>query len=159
LLAGRSKETATVIAKSNQAVDIRAPASLWNCIFHAALFNLHFMARQKALGGVMSAETPAETGSALHSFQDSYFHAGKGWPLGHLLQGHAPDNTANNPDLALAAAGDSFVAMGGDASEFPVSFMESVITEKDADVRSKMLQDAASKIEEPVCREPEGPKQ
>jgi len=70
----------------------------------------HFASRINALGRIVNALGTgdlSEFGTALHTFQDTYSHAGL-TPITHAEQWHDPDMTELNPAKAMIMARNSF---------------------------------------------------
>lgn len=150
LLAGNSESTAKTIAQANQGVDDNKPAFSLKALFtDRDQWELHFMEPDKAAENVLEADSSSSLGEALHSLQDTHSHKGFGWPLGHFFQtlfGRDPDNTANNVEEALAAARETFRAVGGDPKALPTELLRAIFKEKDPKVRRGMLRRVATEL-------------
>lgn len=123
LAAGISQPVAARIGRADQWVDDN-PATNPTQVFGGeeprALF--HFTTAQRR--GEMYAAfdrsgSPEDFGTFLHAEQDSYSHAGYGPATGHLLAGHAPDKTYNDPEKADRMALDTYTRLTSAAPKLP----------------------------------------
>jgi hypothetical protein len=126
--AGFSREQAQTVAFNDQYVDenpATLPQKLDGSIEGAietavnlsdgATMYYHFASRQETmerLGTAMADGSLEEFGTALHSFQDTFSHAGLN-PITHAILGNTPDMTELNVPKALSMAKSSFYFLRG----------------------------------------------
>ncbi|MBI4380399.1 MAG: hypothetical protein HY574_04325, partial [candidate division NC10 bacterium] len=106
---GFSQSAARRIAASNQGTDDN-PATSPIYGGRQALRDYHFTTearRADLFSRAVEGRNLDVLGQYLHAFQDSYSHEGL-TPGKHLLRGHAPDKTYNDPEKANQMARDSY---------------------------------------------------
>jgi hypothetical protein len=87
------------------------PSTIKN-YFNGTTKNYHFISREEATTRVMNAIASyalAALGTALHSYQDTYSHAG--YIDNHAKDGHNPDKTYLDPGKALTMAKGTFILL------------------------------------------------
>jgi RHS repeat-associated protein len=141
LEAGRPTGIANAIAEANQLVDDTTPA---NPLFRKN-FALHFGPRDQAVARARSARNETELGAALHSVQDSFSHAGYGWPFGHghmNVIGKSPDDPWRDVPKAMEMAELTFELLGGEIRNLDREFLEILFRTKSKKERIDMLKAA-----------------
>jgi RHS repeat-associated protein len=112
LAVGFDASVANAIAAANQGIDDN-PSTSANPS-EAARRNHHFTSqsrRGELWASFESSKSPEALGVFLHAQQDSFSHAGYGTDIGHLLDGHAPDRTFNDPEKADQMAATTYVKL------------------------------------------------
>jgi hypothetical protein len=117
LAVGFDASVANAIAAANQGIDDN-PKTVAHSGF-AASSGYHFTTqkrRDELWATFESSKTPESLGTFLHPEQDRFSHAGFGPTLGHVVVGHAPDKTYNDPEKADQMAEATYRALA-DAAE------------------------------------------
>jgi len=119
--AGFSGESANRIAAANQGTDTNSRTQPYAGAQARRDFHFTTTERREAMRTeAFNNRSEEQFGRYLHALQDSYSHQRgqtdrNGRPygprLGHLLAGHAPDKTANRPELANRMARDTYNEM------------------------------------------------
>src|SRR6266481_1434272 len=120
--AGFSETTATAIGAADQGVDDSSTTGPF--AGEDARRDYHFTTdnRRKDLYYAFdSSGSVNDLGVYLHAEQDSFSHAGYGPKTGHLLAGHAPDKTYNDPDKADKMAQDTYNVLVSAATNLGVN--------------------------------------
>ena len=106
---GLSPAIAEAIARADQGVDDTPGTGPFSGV--EARRNFHFTTnerREQLWSDFERSGRPADLGTYFHAQQDSFSHEGYGPRIGHLLAGHSPDRTFNDPGRADRMARDTY---------------------------------------------------
>jgi RHS repeat-associated protein len=131
LAVGFDADTAAAIGNATQGVDDDPKTSPYASVRARRDFHFTSQERRDQLWGAFELSgSTRDLGAFLHAQEDSYSHAGYGPRIGHVLAGHAPDKTYNDPAKANNMAKDIFVRLTVAADRLGVKQNNRVAWEK-----------------------------
>jgi RHS repeat-associated protein len=121
LAAGFDAQAAVAIGNADQGIDEGSETEPFAGV--GARRDYHFTTserRDQMWASFEASGQSGDLGAFLHAEQDSYSHAGYGPGTGHMLAGHAPDKTYNDPGRADNMAKDTYGRLSAAAARLGI---------------------------------------